>query len=100
MKLAPLAMLPLLLALPANAAVQRPRPATPPAGSATATTITVTDLSGAPIADVRVNLTGALDRSGSTQTNGTVRYDSLRPGTYRLRFTKEEYVLFEREIEI
>jgi mannose-6-phosphate isomerase-like protein (cupin superfamily) len=100
MKLALLATLPLLLAMPANTAAQRPRAATPAAGSSTATTITVTDLSGAPIADVRVNLTGALDRSGSTQTNGTVRFDSLRPGTYRLRFAKEGYVLLEREIEI
>jgi mannose-6-phosphate isomerase-like protein (cupin superfamily) len=100
MKLALLAMLPLLLSVSADAAAQRPKPTTPPAGSSTATTITVTDMSGAPVADVRVNLIGALDRSGSTQTNGTVRFDSLRPGTYRLRFTKDGYVILEREIEI
>ena len=103
MKLALLAMLPLLLSAPATVAAQRPRTPAPVPGSSTVTTVTtvtVTDLSGAPIADVRVNLIGALDRSGSTQTNGSVKFDGLRPGTYRMRFDKEGYVLFEREIEI
>ena len=99
MKLALLAMLPLLLSASADVAAQRARTPAPASGSAV-TTVTVTDLSGTPLDDVRVNLTGALDRSGSTQTNGTVRFDSLRPGTYRLRFDKEGYVLFEREIEV
>ena len=99
MKLAIAAMLPLILLVPATAAAQRPRVSTAPA-STTATTITVTDLSGAPLADVRVNLIGALDRSGSTQSSGTVWFDGLRPGTYRLRFNKEGFVLFERELEI
>lgn len=96
MKLALLAMLPLVLTAPA-AAAQAPRAA---AQGATTAVVTVTDLSGAPLADVRVTLTGSLDRSGSTAASGTVRFDSLRPGTYRLRFDKEGYVLFEREIEI
>jgi hypothetical protein len=90
-------MLPLLHSATASAGVQRGGAA--PAAPTTAT-VTVTDLSGAPIADVHVNLIGALDRSGSTQTNGTVRFDGLRPGTYRLKFTKEGFVQFEREIEV
>jgi mannose-6-phosphate isomerase-like protein (cupin superfamily) len=60
----------------------------------------VTDLSGAPLSDARVILTGSLDRSGSTATNGTVKFDGLRPGTYRLRFEIEGFVLFERELEV
>lgn len=99
MKLAILAMLPFLLAGPVAAAQQRPR-ATAPAAAPTTVTITVTDLSGAPIPEVRVNLTGGLDRSGSTQTDGTLKFDGLRPGTYRLRFAKDGFVTFEREIEV
>jgi len=97
MKLALLAMLPLVLSTPAGAA-QAPRAAAQ--GPPTTATITVTDLSGAPLAEVRVNLTGSIDRSGSTATNGTVKFDGLRPGTYRLRFDKDDYVLFERELEV
>ena len=80
------------------APTQRPR-ATAPSAPTTAT-ITVTDTAGAPLADVRVNLTGSIDRSGSTQSDGTIRFDGLRPGTYRLRFTKEDWTTFEREIEV
>jgi mannose-6-phosphate isomerase-like protein (cupin superfamily) len=96
MTLALLATLPLILSAPA-AAAQRPRAAAP---APTTATVTVTDLSGAPLAEARVILTGSLDRSGSTATNGTVKFDGLRPGTYRLRFEKEGYVLFERELEV
>ncbi len=96
MKLALLAMLPLVLSAPA-AAAQAPRAA---AQGATTTVITVTDLSGTLLSDVQVTLTGSIDRSGATATNGTVKFDGLRPGTYRLRFEKEGYVLFERELEV
>jgi mannose-6-phosphate isomerase-like protein (cupin superfamily) len=101
MKLALIATLPLVFALPVTVTGQtKPRPAALAAAAPVTATITVTDLSGAPLADVHVMLTGALDRSGSTQTNGMVKFDSLRPGTYRLRFEREGYVLFEREIEV
>jgi len=119
MKLAIIATLPLLLSAPLPITAQQPpgttkpapaatptqqrpgttKPAPAPASTATAT-ITVTDLSGAPIPEVRVTLTGGLDRSGSTQPNGMVRFDGLRPGTYRLKFEKEGFVVFEREIEV
>jgi mannose-6-phosphate isomerase-like protein (cupin superfamily) len=97
MKVALLAMLPLVLSAPA-AAAQTPRAAAP--GASTTATITVTDLSGAPLSEVEVTLTGSIDRSGSTATNGSVKFDGLRPGTYRLRFQKEGYVLFERELDV
>ena len=102
MKLALLATLPLILSvLTLTSAHAQRKSATPPAAAApTTATVTVTDLSGAPLADVRVALTGSLDRSGSTQSNGTVKFDGLRAGTYRVRFEKTGYVLFEREIDI
>jgi hypothetical protein len=100
MRTAVLATLPLILALPVTlAAQQRARPGAPQAAPTT-TTITVTDLAGAPLADVRVTLTGGLDRSGTTQRDGTVKFDGLRPGIYRLRFTNDEFTTFEKELEI
>jgi mannose-6-phosphate isomerase-like protein (cupin superfamily) len=98
MTLALIATLTLLIATPLDAFAQR-KPA-PPASTATTTaTITVTDLSGAPIHEVRVTLTGSLDRSGSTQSNGTVKFDGLRAGVYRLRFMKDDFMTLERDIE-
>lgn len=77
----------------------RPRAAVPSPTATTTVTLTVTDRSGAPIVDVHVILTGGLDRSGSTQTNGTVKFDGLRPGVFRLRLSKEEFMTLEREFE-
>jgi mannose-6-phosphate isomerase-like protein (cupin superfamily) len=101
MKLACLAMLPLLLsAPPAVAAQQKPRATKPaPAPASTTATITVTDRSGSPLADARVVLTGELDRSGSTQSNGSVKFDTIRPGVYRARIEKDGYDVLEREFE-
>ena len=96
MRLALIATLPLLL-FTSSLAAQKPRPAAPAA--TTTATITVTDLSGTPLGDARVLLIGSLDRSGSTGSNGTIKFDGLRAGTYRLRFEKEGFVLFEREFE-
>lgn len=98
MKLALIATLPLLFGMPLDAAAQRKPAPAPPTASTTAT-ITVTDLSGAPVPDVRVTLTGSLERSGSTQTNGTVKFDGLRQGVYRLRFMNDDFMTLEREIE-
>src|SRR5687767_2658132 len=98
MKLALIATLPLVLVLSTAAAAQRKPAAATPTATTTAT-LTVTDLSGAPIPDARVTLSGSLDRSGSTQTNGTVRFDGLRAGTYRLRIVKDNFITLEREFE-
>ena len=99
MRTAVLATIPLILVLPlAAAAQQRARPASQAAP--TTITVTATDLSGAPLADVRVNLTGSLDRSGSTQRDGVVKFDGLRPGVYRLRFSRDDLTTLEKEIEI
>ena len=113
MNLAPIAALTLLLAVPVDATQQKPPAPAPPkppvvtqkprppaqSSATTVATVTVTDQSGAPLTDVRVMLTGLLDRSGSTQTNGIVKFDGLRAGVYRLRFSKEGYTTLEREFE-
>jgi mannose-6-phosphate isomerase-like protein (cupin superfamily) len=84
----------------AKPATPRPQPATPAQAASTVATVTVTDRGGAPIAEVDVSLTGLLDRFGSTQPNGVVKFDGLRPGIYRLRFEKEGYNVLEREFEV
>jgi mannose-6-phosphate isomerase-like protein (cupin superfamily) len=98
MKLAFVATLPLLITSAVSATAQRS--GTAAAQPTTTATITVTELSGAPLSEVRVTLKGSLDRSGSTQSNGMVKFDGMRPGTFRLRFEKEGFVTFEREIEV
>jgi mannose-6-phosphate isomerase-like protein (cupin superfamily) len=100
MKLALIATLPLLMAPGSLAAQTKPRATSPAQAAPTTVTVTVTDRAGAPLADVHVLLTGLLDRSGSTASNGVVRFDGLRPGLYRLRFEGQAFVLLEREVEI
>ena len=62
--------------------------------------VKVTDSFGAPIGDVRVTASGPVARSGSTDPNGEVRFATVRPGTYRLRFEGEKVITFEREITV
>jgi mannose-6-phosphate isomerase-like protein (cupin superfamily) len=62
--------------------------------------VKVTDSFGAPLGDVRVTASGPVARSGSTDPNGEVRFATVRPGTYRLRFESEKVITFEREITV
>jgi mannose-6-phosphate isomerase-like protein (cupin superfamily) len=62
--------------------------------------ITVTDPRGAPIAQVRVTLTGPSDRSGTTDTMGQLKVTGLQMGTYRLLFAGDGVITFEREVAI
>lgn len=85
---------------PAGTTAPKPRPR-PPAAASTATatlTVTVNDATGAPIADVKVAAIGPLEREGLTTSAGQVRLLGLRAGTYRLRFEKEGFYTFEKEV--
>ena len=59
--------------------------------------IAVADSSGAPIADVKVTLTGAAERTARTEA-GRLVFENLPAGTYRFRFDKDGYVPFEKEV--
>lgn len=86
---------------PAQPAPAAPRPRPRPAATSTATavlTITVTDASGAPLADVKVSVIGPLEREGVTTAMGQVRLLGIRAGTYRVRFEKEGFHTFEKEV--
>lgn len=79
---------------PTTAKPQRPRP------SSTATTalLFITDAGGRPIEGVTVNLTGPVDREVKSPASGPTRIEGLRAGTYRVRFTRDGFITFEKEI--
>ncbi len=83
---------------PAKPSPAKPRAAAAPASTTTTVTLTVTDGVGRPVDAVDVTAAGPLDRSGTTDLNGTLRLQGLRVGTYRLRFDKEGFLSFEKEI--
>lgn len=76
----------------------KPRAARPRQASPSTLAVKITDSFGAPLADIRITASGPVSRSGVSDTNGDVRFASMRPGTYRLRFESEKVVTLEREV--
>ena len=73
---------------------QTPPPAPVRAGMA----ITVTNTQGATLPGVHVEVLGASDRSGDTNASGQMSFTGMRAGTYRVRFSGDRVVAFEKEI--
>jgi mannose-6-phosphate isomerase-like protein (cupin superfamily) len=63
-------------------------------------TITVTDPTGATLPGIHVEAVGVADRTGDTDESGTLRFTNLRPGAYRMRFSGDDVITFEREIAV
>lgn len=82
-------------AAPPATTTPKPRPAGP---STTAAMLFVTDTGGKAIEGVKVSVTGPVDREVTSPSIGATRVDGLRPGTYRVRFTHEKFITFEKEI--
>jgi mannose-6-phosphate isomerase-like protein (cupin superfamily) len=84
---------------PAAPAPARPRAATPapPAVSRSGMAITAASANGAPLEGVHVKVTGAMEREGDTNAVGQVNFPGLPAGTYRVRFSGEGVIAFERE---
>ena len=81
---------------PAKAA-QAPRPR--PSGGATTTALLfITDGTGRAIENVTVNVMGPVDREVKSPASGPTRIEGLRAGTYRVRFTHDKFITFEKEI--
>jgi mannose-6-phosphate isomerase-like protein (cupin superfamily) len=59
--------------------------------------ITVTNPDGGTLEDVHVDVTGPMARMGDTNAAGQVNFPGLPAGTYRLRFSGDTVVTFERE---
>ena len=74
----------------------KPRPAT--GGATTTALLFITDPRGAAIEGVEVSVTGPVDREATSPGSGPTRVQGLRAGTYRVRFTKEGFITFEKEI--
>ena len=59
--------------------------------------ISVTDPAGAPIGDVKVTMTGPVERTSRTE-RGRLVFEDLRAGSYRFRFEKDGFLPLEREV--
>jgi hypothetical protein len=82
---------------PAAPATQAPRPR--PSGTASTTALLfITDGSGRSIENVTVTVTGPVDREVKSPSSGPTRVEGLRAGTYRVRFSHEKFITFEKEI--
>jgi mannose-6-phosphate isomerase-like protein (cupin superfamily) len=77
-----------------------PAPRQPAAGALGGFAITVTDSKGMPFEGVMVEMSGVSSESGKTNSAGQISFPRLRGGTYRLRFTGEGVVAFEREVTL
>ena len=78
-------------------ATQAPRPRA--SSSATTTALLfITNGSGSPIEGVTVSVMGPVDRQVQSPASGPTRLTGLRAGTYRVRFTHDDFITFEREI--
>ena len=92
-------------AQPTVATPAAPRPAQParraqPANTRGGLAVTVTDLRGETLQAIDVRISGVTDREGQTNASGQVNFPGLQPGTYRLRFSGDEVVTFEREVTV
>jgi hypothetical protein len=68
-------------------------------GSSTTTAqLFITDPSGRPIEGVSVRVVGPVDREVKSPMSGPTRVEGLRAGTYRVRFTKDGFITFEKEL--
>jgi hypothetical protein len=82
---------------PAAPAAQAPRPR--PSGSGTTTALLfITEGNGRPIENVTVTVMGPVDREVKSPSSGATRVEGLRAGTYRVRFSHEKFITFEKEI--
>ena len=101
-----LILMTLLQASPAPAQPAQPPPAPttqapkprPAAASTTNAQFFITDPAGASIEGVTVTLTGPVEREAKSPSGGFTRVQGLRAGTYRVRFAREGYITFEKEL--
>lgn len=79
----------------------RPRAQTvpPPAGRLTLA-LMVTALDGKTLPDTTVKATGAVDREGVTDPSGQLTFLNMPAATYRLRFERDGFVTFEKEVTL
>lgn len=79
----------------AKPAAPRPRPT---GGATTTAMLFITDGAGRFVEGVKVNVMGPVDREVVSPGGSVTRVEGLRAGTYRVRFTHEKFITFEKEI--
>jgi mannose-6-phosphate isomerase-like protein (cupin superfamily) len=57
----------------------------------------ITDPGGTSIEGVKVAITGPVEREATSPAGGYTRVQGLRAGTYRVRFSHERFITFEKE---
>jgi hypothetical protein len=62
--------------------------------------LTVTDMRGTTIPGVHVDVAGPTARMGETDSGGQVNFPGLQAGTYKLRFTGDPVITFEKEVTL
>jgi hypothetical protein len=83
---------------PTTSAAQAPKPRPRPSSATTTALLFITDGTGRPVEGVTVTVMGPVDREVKSPASGPTRIEGLRAGTYRVRFTREGFVTFEKEI--
>lgn len=83
---------------PTASATQAPKPRPRPSSATTIALLFITDGTGRPVEGVTVNVMGPVDREVKSPGSGPTRIEGLRAGTYRVRFTHENFITFEKEI--
>jgi mannose-6-phosphate isomerase-like protein (cupin superfamily) len=63
-------------------------------------TVMVTALDGKTLPDTVVKASGPVDREAPTDPSGLVTFANMSPGTYRLRFEREGFITFEKEVSL
>ena len=91
------AFLSILMLTPLSGAADTQRRGGTPTTGPVTFAINVSDLSGKPVGDVRVTLTGVVTRTTRTERGRTV-FENLPSGQYSIRFEKDGYVTVEREV--
>ena len=63
-------------------------------------TVLVTNMEGKPLPEVWVKASGPVDREAATDASGTVIFNNVSTGSYRLRFENEHFVILERDVTV
>jgi hypothetical protein len=87
-------------AQPTTPAPTQPAPRRAPVSTRAGMAITVTNPTGGVLSGVQVELLGATERRGETNTSGQINFPGLQAGTYRLRFSSSAVNTFEREVTL
>jgi hypothetical protein len=85
-------------ATPAPAAPATAAPKPRPTSTTTAALLFITDGAGHFIPGVAVHVMGPVDRELTSPDSGPTRIEGLRAGSYRVRFTHEKFITFEKEL--